>query len=96
MAKRDFTKNNPLDRFGTAAEPSEPIKTVEPDKTSDKKKRKYLRLDVEDYHEYIRIMSEHNGVTMTNYIQGLIKKDKEENAVLFGKLERIEQMKKDL
>lgn len=65
-------------------------------------KKKYLRLDITNYQDYISLMADHKTstsgeyVSMTQYILRLIEADKQKNMELYGKLEEIEKMKKDI
>lgn len=67
-----------------------------------KKGQKYLRLDITGYQDYIFLMAEHltnssgKYVSMTQYILRLIEADKQQNIELYGKLEKIENMKREL
>lgn len=112
MAKK-FSDNNPLKNLSetTPPEPSlkkEALSNPEPAKTTDigaakeKRKPKYLRLDITDYQDYVSLMADHQKVTsgkyvsMTQYILRLIEADKQKNLELFRKLEEIENMKKSV
>lgn len=65
-------------------------------------KKKYLRLDITNYQDYISLMADYKTnttgeyVSMTQYILRLIEADKQKNMELYGKLEEIEKMKKEL
>lgn len=65
-------------------------------------KKKYLRLDITNYQDYISLMADHKTntsgeyVSMTQYILRLIESDKQKNMELYGKLEEIEKMKQKL
>ncbi len=65
-------------------------------------KKKYLRLDITNYQDYISLMADHKTnttgeyVSMTQYILKLIEADKQKNMELYGKLEEIEKMKQKL
>lgn len=65
-------------------------------------KKKYLRLDITNYQDYISLMADHKTntsgeyVSMTQYILRLIEADKQKNMELYGKLEEIEKMKQKL
>ena len=64
--------------------------------------KKYMRLDITDYQEYISLMAAYTSkstgkyTSMTQYIQSLIEADKRANTALYGKLQKIEQMKNEL
>jgi len=65
-------------------------------------KKKYLRLDITNYQDYISLMADHKTsisgeyVSMTQYILRLIEADKQKNMELYGKLEEIEKLKQEL
>ncbi len=65
-------------------------------------KKKYLRLDITNYQDYISLMADHKTntsgeyVSMTQYILRLIEADKQKNMELYRKLEEIEKMKQKL
>lgn len=65
-------------------------------------KKKYLRLDITNYQDYISLMADYKTntsgeyVSMTQYILRLIEADKQKNMELYGKLEEIEKMKRKL
>lgn len=65
-------------------------------------KKKYLRLDITNYQNYISLMADHKTntsgeyVSMTQYILKLIEADKQKNIELYEKLEQIEKMKQEL
>ncbi len=88
-------KNNPLDNLTqtNTNSPEVPAKDI---------KKKYLRLDITNYQDYISLMADHKTntsgeyVSMTQYILKLIEADKQKNLKLYGKLEEIEKMKKEL
>ena len=103
MAK-GFLKNNPLDTLSNSGVSkntvlSEPSKNsipaadeetlLEPDKNKNKKRQKYLRLDITDYQDYVSLMAEHSTnasgkyVSMTQYILRLIEADKQKNIELY-------------
>lgn len=42
-------------------------------------KLKYFRLDITDYKDYLKIVSEYKNLSITKYIQNLIRKDMDEN-----------------
>ncbi len=105
MATKKFSNNNPLERLATAqsSEPKEiPAVKAIPSEKKSKKEKSYLRLDITEYQEYVALMADHLTITsgkyvsMTQYILGLIKADKEKNIELYEKLEQIEKMKKEL
>lgn len=67
-----------------------------------KRKAKYMRLDVTEYQEYLRLMTEYTAkstgkyTSMTQYIQRLIEEDRRKNKELYDKLEQIEKLKADI
>lgn len=85
---------------------STPQKAPEQAGTSEKKKPKYLRLDITGLEDYVSLMAEHlastsgDHVSMTKYIRQLIEADKQQNSDLFESLkqlnEQIENMKREL
>lgn len=99
-------KKNPLDNLNqTNTNPPEPLAnenlteggSVPPPKDI---RKKYLRLDITNYQDYISLMADYKTntsgeyVSMTQYILRLIEADKQKNMELYGKLEEIEKMKK--
>ena len=109
MAK-SFKKNNPLDNLNEVPKlQEEPQMFVQSSvdltqKTRLEKniKKKYLRLDITDYQDYISLMSEYSSkttnkyISMTQYILHLIEADKQNNSEIYHKLEEIENMKKNI
>lgn len=91
----------PTEKPQTAVVVTTPQTTPKQTESKDKKK-KYLRLDVTAYQDYISLMSTHltatsgKYVSMTQYILDLIEADKQRNSELYEKLEQIENMKRDL
>ena len=67
-----------------------------------KRKAKYMRLDVTEYQEYLKLMAEYTAkstgkyTSMTQYIQRLIEEDRRKNKELYDKLEQIEKLKAEL
>ena len=67
-----------------------------------KRKAKYMRLDVTEYQEYLRLMTEYTAkstgkyTSMTQYIQRLIEEDRRKNKELYDKLEQIEKLNADI
>ena len=67
-----------------------------------KRKAKYMRLDVTEYQEYLKLMAEYTAkstgkyTSMTQYIQRLIEEDRRKNKELYDKLEQIEKLKQTL
>ncbi len=81
-------------------EPTQP--EPQQDKSIGKGGKKYLRLDITGYQNYISLMAEHltntsgRYVSMTQYILRLIEADKQSNLELFQKLEQIENLKREI
>lgn len=116
MAK-SFSKSNPLDRLSGTSVPKstevekEPLAAIETkstplepkqEKIKSKKGKKYLRLDITDYQNYISLMADYftntsgKYISMTQYILRLIEADKQQNIKVYEKLEQIEKMKREL
>ena len=97
-------QNTPINNKSeqTAAIQVAPQKPSDQNDSNEKKKPKYLRLDITDLEDYVSLMAEHltntsgNNVSMTKYIRHLIEADKLQNSVLFEKLKQIENMKHEL
>ena len=103
-------KNNPNDILANDYKESElsnqdaSTMELEPLKSQQKgkKERKYLRLDITDYQNYISLMADYersksgNYISMTQYILRLIEADKQKNNTIYEKLERIDKMKQEL
>lgn len=95
-------KNEPKEVPQTTVVEKVQQKTQEHAVNKEKKKQKYLRLDITEYQDYIALMAEHlkntsgKYVSMTQYIQRLIEADKQRNIELFEKLENIEKMKREI
>ena len=99
-------KNNPLDNLNrpntnTPEPPANENNSSVQDTDSQKQdsapppkdiKKKYLRLDITNY----QTNTSGEYVSMTQYILRLIEADKQKNMELYGKLEEIEKMKKDI
>lgn len=73
-----------------------------PAANNEKKKTKYLRLDITGLEDYVSLMAEHltntsgDNVSMTKYIRQLIEADMQQNSELYGKLMQIENMKREV
>lgn len=86
----------------TPAADEETLSEPDENKSKNKKGQKYLRLDITEYQDYVSLMAEHSTntsgkyVSMTQYILRLIEADKQKNIELYGKLEQIEKMKREL
>lgn len=65
-------------------------------------KKKYLRLDITNYQDYISLMADHKTntsgeyVSMTQYILRLIEADKQKNIKIYEKLKEIENLKQNI
>lgn len=110
MSSKKFN-NNPSLAYITAPEqpvaeetkkPEPEIKPVRGEKREQAPQKKYMRLDITDYQEYISLMAAYTSKTtgkytsMTQYILKLIEADKQANTALYSKLQAIEQMKDEL
>ncbi len=97
----EATEDENLPESGSSAQDSASQETVPAPPPKDIKK-KYLRLDITNYQDYISLMADYKTnttgeyVSMTQYILKLIEADKQKNLKLYGKLEEIEKMKKEL
>ena len=115
MPPKGFSNNNPLDNLSNKK--NIPDKQVETNKQTketeeivvnnnaeakEKKKPKYLRLDITEYQDYIKLMAQHESdnsrkyVSMTQYILRLIEADKQQNIKKYEQLEQIEKMKREI
>lgn len=110
MAKK-FSDNNPLKNLSGAVQAPElpqqqtsvPV-SGDPgtESVTQKRKPRYLRLDITDYYDYVSLMTDHlknksgRYISMTQYILRLIEADKQQNLGLYQKLEQIEAMKRDV
>ena len=94
--------DSPKNDIHTAVEPVKTQPEPPPNKSNGKKGPKYLRLDITDYQDYVSLMADYltntsgKYVSMTQYILRLIEADKQRNIELYEKLERIENMKREL
>lgn len=103
MAKKDFSRINPTEKFFGAAHPEqeeqkeqkderEQEEQIQKSSISSKKKKTnsdYLRLDIYDYKEYLTTMAGFKRTSVTKYIQGLIRADMQQNKDTFEKLKNI-------
>ncbi len=116
MATKSFKGKSPVDNLNrpstnTSEPPANENNSLVQDTDSQKQdsapppkdiKKKYLRLDITNYQDYISLMADHKTstsgeyVSMTQYILKLIEADKQKNMELYGKLEEIEKMKQKL
>ena len=77
-------------------------KAPAPAASDEKKKTKYLRLDITGLEDYVSLMAEHqtntsgDNVSMTKYIRQLIEADMRQNSDLYEKLMQIENMKREV
>lgn len=87
---------------GQEAAQTTPQDPSEQSGSNEKKKTKYLRLDITGLEDYVSLMAEHltntggDHISMTKYIRQLIEADKQQNSELFEKLKQIEDMKQEL
>lgn len=94
--------DSPKKDISAAVEPMKAPQEPQQSKSNSKKGKKYLRLDITDYQEYISLMADHASntsgkyISMTQYILRLIEADKQQNIKLYEKLEQIENMKCEL
>ncbi len=103
MAKKDFSRINPTEKFFGAAHPEqeeqkektherEQEEQIQKSSISSKKKKTnsdYLRLDIYDYKEYLTTMAGFKRTSVTKYIQNLIRADMQQNKDTFEKLKNI-------
>ena len=101
-------KNKSADNKPEQAASAQTTSQNPPEQTAgnEKKKSRYLRLDLTDLEDYVSLMAEHltntsgNHISKTKYIRQLIEADKQKNSELFERLqqlnEQIESMKRDL
>ena len=101
-------QNKPADDKSGQTAPVQPTpqEATEQVENSEKKKTKYLRLDITGLEDYVSLMAEHltntsgDNVSMTKYIRQLIEADMQQNSELFEKLmqinEQIDNMKREL
>lgn len=103
MAKKDFSRINPTEKFFGPAHPEqeeqkektderEQEEQVQKSSIASKKKKTnsdYLRLDIYDYKEYLTTMAGFKRTSVTKYIQGLIRADMQQNKEIFEKLKNI-------
>jgi hypothetical protein len=110
--KKNFKSVNPFDNFQSQSEKSEPEHNKKNElNMSNKQKskhknqesaKKYLRLNVTDYQDYIALMADYTTKktgkykSMTQYILDLIAADQQKNSDLYDKLQQIEEMKQEL
>ena len=101
-------QNIPVNNQPEQTAPVQITPQILPEQTgsNEKKKTKYLRLDITGLEDYVSLMAEHltntsgGNVSMTKYIRQLIEADKQQNSELFEKLkqinEQIDNMKREL
>ena len=97
-------QNKPADDKSGQTSPVHPTpqEATEQVENSEKKKTKYLRLDITGLEDYVSLMAEHltntsgDNVSMTKYIRQLIEADMQQNSELFEKLMQIENMKREV
>ncbi len=60
-------------------------------------KAKYMRLDLKgNNHAYVSFMADIENISMTQYINNLIDKDKEKNKEVYNKFIEIEKIKNNV
>lgn len=103
MAKKDFSRINPTEKFFGSAHPEqeeqkektderEQEEQVQKSSIASKKKKTnsdYLRLDIYDYKEYLTTMAGFKRTSVTKYIQSLIRADMQQNKDTFEKLKNM-------
>lgn len=97
-AAADITKG----MFTAAAEPNKEANTinntqnaVETAATSEadtKQEKKYIRLDITGYDDYIYTLARFKGLSATKYIRSLIEKDMEENKLIYEKINALKNI----
>lgn len=109
---KSFKRNNPLENLDNTPKKPETIRmeeqkeavVSEDQKEENKEKKgkgekKYLRLDITNYQDYVNLMAQYASktsgkhVSMTQYILKLIEMDKNNNIDIYDRLAEIEQMK---
>jgi len=86
----------PAEKVSTESQKAESGESDASEGTS-KRGKKYLRLDVDKYHDYLKIMARYSGVSVTKYIQQLIDADKEKNVKRYEELKKFyEEFEKKL
>ena len=58
--------------------------------------KKYFRLDITEYQDYISLMSDYTNLSMTKYINKLIEDDMAKNINIYNKLLQREKLLKEI
>ena len=58
--------------------------------------KKYFRLDITEYQDYISLMADYSNLTMTKYISKLIEDDIAKNVNTYNKLLQREKLLKEI
>ena len=97
-AAADVTKG----MFTNAAEPNKETNTinntqnaVENAATSEaetKKEKKYIKLDITGYDDYIYTMAHFKDISATKYIRALVEADLKENKLIYEKIKALKNI----
>ena len=58
--------------------------------------KKYFRLDITEYQDYISLMADYSNLSMTKYISKLIEDDMAKNVNTYNKLLQREKLLKEI
>ena len=58
--------------------------------------KKYFRLDITEYQDYISLMADYSNLSMTKYISKLIEDDIAKNVNTYNKLLQREKLLKEI
>lgn len=58
--------------------------------------KKYFRLDITEYQDYISLMADYSNLSMTKYINKLIEDDMAKNVNIYNKLLQREKLLKEI
>lgn len=58
--------------------------------------KKYFRLDITEYQDYISLMADYSNLSMTKYISKLIEDDMAKNVNTYNKLSQREKLLKEI
>ena len=58
--------------------------------------KKYFRLDITEYQDYISLMADYSNLSMTKYISKLIEDDMAKNVNIYNKLLQREKLLKEI
>lgn len=58
--------------------------------------KKYFRLDITEYQDYISLMADYTNLSMTKYISKLIEDDMAKNVNTYNKLLQREKLLKEI